>query len=110
MSKRFFSPMLGWKNPNFKSENIKEKTIVFSSKLCLKLFVYLDSRWTFPADYRHISRATTMQILSLHYKGPRVLCPLTIGISAVVYFFASTGNFPCKYNNQLKLVLRCIKR
>ena len=44
MSKRFFSPMLGWKNPNFKSENIKEKTIVFSSKLCLKLFVYLDSR------------------------------------------------------------------
>ena len=56
-------------------------------------------------DYRHISRATTMEILSLHYKDPRVLCPLTIGISAVVYFFASTGNFPCKYNNQLKLVL-----
>ena len=42
MPKRFFSPMLGWKNPNFKSEKIKEKTIVFSSKLCLKLFVYLD--------------------------------------------------------------------
>ena len=35
-----------------------------------------------------------------------MLRPLTIGISAVVYFFASTGNFPCKYNNQLKLVLR----
>ena len=30
-------------------------------------------------------------LLSLHYKGPRVLHPLTIGISAVVYFFASTG-------------------
>ena len=44
------------------------------------------------------------------YKGPRVLCPLTIGISAVVYFFASTGNFPCKYNNQLKLVLRMPKK
>ena len=29
-----------------------------------------------------------------------VLCPLTIGISAVVYFFALTGDFPCKYNNQ----------
>ena len=32
-----------------------------------------------------------------------VLCPLTIGISAVVYFFALTGNFPCKYNNQFML-------
>ena len=41
---------------------------------------------------------------------PRVLCPLTIGISAVVYFFASTGNFPCKYNNQVKLVLRMHKK
>ena len=37
-------------------------------------------------------------------------CALTIGISAVVYFFASTGNFPCKYNNQLKLVLRMHKK
>ena len=41
---------------------------------------------------------------------PRVLYPLTIGISAVVYFVASTGNFPCKYNNQLKLVLRMHKK
>ena len=32
-----------------------------------------------------------------------VLCPLTIGILAVVYFFALTGNFPCKYNNQFML-------
>ena len=87
----------------------------FSSKLCLKLFVYLDSRSDISSrlsavHYRHISRATTMKILSLHYKGPRVLCPLTIGISAVVYFFASTGNFPCKYNNQLNLFSGCIKR
>ena len=51
-----------------------------------------------------------MWILSLHYKGPRVLRPLTMGISAVVYFFASTGNFPCKYNSQLKLVLRMHKK
>ena len=29
-----------------------------------------------------------------------VLYPLTIGMSAVVYFFALTGNIPCKYNNQ----------
>ena len=49
-------------------------------------------------------------LLSLHYKGPRVLRPLMIGISAVVYFFASTGNFPCKYNNQLKLVRRMHKK
>ena len=39
-----------------------------------------------------------------------MLCPLTIGILAVVYFFASTGNFPCKYNNQLKLVLQMHKK
>ena len=32
-----------------------------------------------------------------------VLCPLMIGISAVVYFFALTGNFPGKYNNQFIL-------
>ena len=44
MPKRFFSPMFRWKNPNFKSENIKEKIIVLSSKLCLKLFVYVGSR------------------------------------------------------------------
>ena len=44
MPKRFFSPMFGWKNPNFKSENINEKIIVLSSKLCIKLFVYLGSR------------------------------------------------------------------
>ena len=59
-------------------------------------------------DYRHISRATTMKILSLHILGPRVLCPLTIGISAVVYFFASTGNFPCNYNINLNLFSECI--
>ena len=46
------------KNPNFKSENIKEKIIIFSSKLCVKLFIWIRS--TFSADYRHISRATTM--------------------------------------------------
>ena len=81
------------------------------SKLCLKLFVYLARSDIFNRlDYRHISRATTIQIRSLHYKGPGVLCPLTIGISAVVYFFVSTGNFPCKYNNQLKLVLRIHKK
>ena len=76
------------KNPDFKSEkNYKEKIIVKSSKLCLKLFVR-----TFSNDYRHISRPTTMLILSLHIQGPRVLCPLTIGISAVVYFFASQNS------------------
>ena len=32
------------KNSNFKSEIIKEKIIVLSSILCLKLFVYLGSR------------------------------------------------------------------
>ena len=32
-----------------------------------------------------------------------VLSPLTIGMSAVVYFFALTGNIPCKYNNQYML-------
>ena len=61
-------------------------------------------------DYWHLGRVTTMSILSLHYQGPRVMCPLTIGISAVVYFFALTGNFPCKYNNQLKLVFRMHKK
>ena len=54
-------------------------------------------------DHWHLCRATTMLILSLHYQGPMVLCPLTIGISAVVYFFALTVNFPCKYNNQFML-------
>ena len=58
-------------------------------------------------DSLHIGRATT--ILSLYYQGPRVLCPLTIGISAVVCFFALTGNSPCKYNN-LKLVLKMHKK
>ena len=43
MQKRFLSTMFGWKNPYFKSENIREKIIVMSSKLCLKLFVYLGS-------------------------------------------------------------------
>ena len=62
MPERFFSPMFGWKIPNFKSENIKEKNIVLLSELCLKLFVYLGSRPDIfnRLDYRHISRATTM--------------------------------------------------
>ena len=34
-----------------------------------------------------------------------MLCPLTIGISAVVYFFASTGNFPCKYSLGSSLII-----
>ena len=42
--KTFIFSYVRMKNPNFKSENIKEKIIVFSSKLCLKLLVYLDSR------------------------------------------------------------------
>ena len=54
-------------------------------------------------DYWHLCRATTTYILSSHYQGPMVLYPLTIGISAVVYFFALTGNLPCKYNNQFML-------
>ena len=62
MPKRFFSPMFGRKNPDFKSENIKEEIIVLLSKLCLKLFVYLGSRSDIfnRLDYRHISRATTL--------------------------------------------------
>ena len=60
MPKRFFSPMSGWKNPNFKSENIKDKIIVLWSKLCLKLFIYFGSRSDIFNDYRYISRAITM--------------------------------------------------
>ena len=50
---------------------------------------------------------TTIGIAVVLCKSARCIirAHLTIGISAVVYFFASTGNFPCKYNNQLKLVL-----
>ena len=60
MPKRFFSPMFGWKIPYFKSENIKEKIIVISSKLCLKLFDHFGSVRTSSNDYLHISRATKM--------------------------------------------------
>ena len=59
-AKTFFSPMFGWKNPNYKSENIKDKIIVLWSELCLKLFIYLGSRSDIFNDYRHISRAITM--------------------------------------------------
>ena len=106
MTKFKFSPMFGWKNPNFKSEkNSKKKTsfcrVNVFKIVCLFVPVHIST------DSLHIGRATT--ILSLYYQGPRVLCPLTIGISAVVCFFALTGNSPCKYNN-LKLVLRMHKK
>ena len=42
-AKTFLFSYIRMKNPYFKSENIKEKIIAMSSKLCLKLFVYLGS-------------------------------------------------------------------
>ena len=92
------------KIPISSRKKITKKKSSFSRVNCVCMFPFGHF------DYRHISRATTMYFLSLHILGPRVLCPLTIGISAVVYFFASTGNFPCKYNNKFKLVLRMHKK
>ena len=59
-AKTFLFSYVRMKNPNFKSENIKDKIIVLWSKLCLKLFIYLGSRSDIFNDYRHISRAITM--------------------------------------------------
>ena len=70
----------------------------------------------FGFPFGHFQTTFGISVVLLRCKSARCIiraqgcCALTIGISAVVYLFASTGNFPCKYNNQLKLVLRMHKK
>ena len=48
--------------------------------------------FSFFTDYWLIGRVVLDP--AVHYLGPRVLCPLTIGISALVSLFVLTDNLP----------------
>ena len=48
--------------------------------------------------YRRLLSVVYKFNLPFNYQGPGVLCPLTIGISAVDYFFVLIDNCPCKCN------------
>ena len=64
----------------------------------LKALALLNSPQMFTFFYRRLLSVMYKFNLPFNYQGPGVLCPLTIGISAVDYFFVLIDNCPCKCN------------
>ena len=66
--------------------------------------------------FGHFQTTIGISVVLLRCKSARCIiraqgcCALTIGISAVVYFFAETGNFPVSTTINLNLFSGCIKK
>ena len=72
-AKMFLFSYVRMKKSPFQVGKYQRKNQRFLRVNCVKIVCFIGHFQ--PTDYRHISRATTMKILSIHYKGPKGVAP-----------------------------------